>query len=196
MAKPSLCRAAKPLLRCRASDVVAGVSAARAAFGPDYCRAMVSRPALQLIAAGYMVVEARVLLVHHNRFARWVPPGGHVEQGETFGEAAEREFEEETGIAAHAISAAAVIHPPDENAQPLPVPFYCDLEHEGFDPPAYAHFFFVEPVGAELAPRAQQSEVRSCRWFTEAELADLESFEQVRSLALHALTHHPAARGR
>lgn len=42
----------------------------------------------------------KVLLFHYvykDGFSYWVPPGGSVEEGETFGQAAQRELYEETG---------------------------------------------------------------------------------------------------
>lgn len=42
--------------------------------------------------------EGRVLLIHHRRLARWLPPGGELEPDETPLEAAARELFEETGL--------------------------------------------------------------------------------------------------
>ncbi|MCP2336440.1 NUDIX domain-containing protein [Actinomadura rupiterrae] len=148
---------------------------------------------LVLICSGYLVEQGRVLLVHHNRFDKWVPPGGHIEPGETFAETAVREFKEETGLLVEALSSQPGIHPPDDNATPEPVPFYADLEREGFATPALVQFFYVRRAaashGQELA--AELSEVHDARWFGLAELDDLKTFEQVRSLARFALGNYP-----
>lgn len=40
----------------------------------------------------------KILLVHHKKFNKWVQPGGHIEDNETFEEAALREAFEETGV--------------------------------------------------------------------------------------------------
>jgi 8-oxo-dGTP diphosphatase len=42
--------------------------------------------------------RGRVLLIHHKRLAKWLPPGGELEPGETPLEAAARELHEETGL--------------------------------------------------------------------------------------------------
>ncbi|WP_344900022.1 NUDIX hydrolase [Actinomadura meridiana] len=143
-----------------------------------------------LICSGYLVEQGQVLLVHHNRFGKWVPPGGHIEPGETFAETAVREFKEETGLLVEALSAQPVIHPPDDNATPEPVPFYVDTEREGFRVPAIVQFFYVRRVGDDQL-QAQLEEVHDTRWFTLADLDDLPTFEQVRSLARFALRNYP-----
>lgn len=148
------------------------------------------------ICSGYLVERGRVLLVHHNRFGKWVPPGGHIEPGETFAQTAVREFKEETGLLVRVLSSqAAEIHPPDANATPEPVPFYVDLEREGFRVPAVAQYYFVQrqdgTTGQE--PCAQPEEVFDAAWFTLNDLDGLPTFGQVRSLARFALRNYPDA---
>ncbi|WP_433228253.1 NUDIX hydrolase [Actinomadura formosensis] len=144
-----------------------------------------------LICSGYLVEQGRVLLVHHNRFGKWVPPGGHIEPGETFAETAVREFKEETGLLVEALSSQPVIHPPDDNATPEPVPFYADLEREGFRVPAIVQFFYVRRITDDQELQAQLEEVHDAKWFTLGDLDDLPTFEQVRSLARFALCNYP-----
>jgi 8-oxo-dGTP pyrophosphatase MutT (NUDIX family) len=148
------------------------------------------------ICSGYLVEQGRVLLVHHNRFGQWVPPGGHIEPGETFAQTAAREFKEETGLLVRVLSSQpAVIHPPDRNATPEPVPFYVDLEREGFRIPAIAQYYFVQRQDGTASQelQAQPEEVCDAAWFTLADLDDLPTFEQVRSVARFALRNYPDA---
>jgi 8-oxo-dGTP diphosphatase len=147
-----------------------------------------------LICSGYLVEQGRVLLVHHNRFDKWVPPGGHIEPGETFAGTVVREFKEETGLLVEALSAQPVIHPADANATPEPVPFYVDLEREGFAVPAIVQFFYVRRLAQAVGQpvHAQLEEVRAARWFAREDLTRLPTFEQVRSLAWFALHNYPA----
>ncbi len=48
--------------------------------------------------AVFVVREGRVLLHHHPKLGRWLPPGGHIEPDELPDEAALREVKEEAGI--------------------------------------------------------------------------------------------------
>lgn len=148
-----------------------------------------------LICSGYLVNAGKVLLVHHNKFDKWVPPGGHLEPGETFAQAAGRECFEETGLRVRVLSAAPVIHAPDANAVPEPVPFYVDVEREGFAIPALAQFFYLRMEEGQTAAqaKAQDSELHGLRWFQAEELLALKTFPQVRSLAAYALSNHPDA---
>ncbi|KUF15511.1 hypothetical protein AT728_26005 [Streptomyces silvensis] len=148
-----------------------------------------------LICSGYLVERGRVLLVHHNRFDKWVPPGGHIEPGESFAATAVREFKEETGLLVEAVSSQPEIHPADANATPEPVPFYVDIEREGFAIPALVQFFYVQrqPGAREQSVRAQLEEVHGAAWFGPEDLDALKTFDQVRSLARFALSNYPVA---
>jgi 8-oxo-dGTP pyrophosphatase MutT (NUDIX family) len=143
--------------------------------------------------SGYLVEGGKVLLVHHNRFDKWVPPGGHIEPGESFAGTAVREFKEETGLLVEAISSQPAVHPADHNATPEPVPFYVDIEREGFPTPALVQFFYVQrQAGArKQAVEADLAEVHGAGWFGLDDIGALKTFDQVRSLARFALLNYP-----
>lgn len=42
--------------------------------------------------------EGKLLLIHHKRLQKWLPPGGEMHEGETPLECAVRELKEETGL--------------------------------------------------------------------------------------------------
>ena len=52
----------------------------------------------------YIVHNSKVLLVHHPRYAMWLPVGGHIELDEDPEQAIHREVQEETGLAIRLLS--------------------------------------------------------------------------------------------
>ncbi len=51
-----------------------------------------------LTPSAVVIEEGHILLVHHRRIGAWLPPGGHIDEGELPHEAAIREVFEETGV--------------------------------------------------------------------------------------------------
>lgn len=51
-----------------------------------------------LVATAYVVRDGKTLLLKHKKLGMWLPPGGHVEPGETPDEGVRREVREETGL--------------------------------------------------------------------------------------------------
>ncbi|HEV2412759.1 MAG TPA: NUDIX hydrolase [Candidatus Saccharimonadales bacterium] len=148
------------------------------------------------ICAGYLVEDGKVLLVHHNVFDKWVPPGGHIEAGQTFAETAAREVEEETGVKVELISSQPNINPKDKAAVAEAVPFYVDVEYAFKPTPAIVQFFWVRRKKGVpgTALKAQTKEVYNVGWFDKEQLQSLPTFEQVRTVSTYALTHHPDAK--
>ncbi len=75
--------------------------------GVDLCRkAKPATPPMHLVSYFVVVDDEHVLLVDHKNAQLWLPPGGHVEQGEHPRVAVQRELEEELGfVALHPIEA-------------------------------------------------------------------------------------------
>jgi len=135
------------------------------------------------------VVRGEATLLHwHKRLARWLPPGGHIEQDEEPGEAALREVREETGLVCEIVATS----PSHAFTQPrqLPAPYTILLEDiPDSEEPAHQHIdliYFVRPVdGADHGT----VEDPTLRWVSEAELRDNGSLEvrgRDRSAAVEA----------
>jgi 8-oxo-dGTP pyrophosphatase MutT (NUDIX family) len=146
------------------------------------------------ICSGYLVENGKVLLVHHNGFDKWVPPGGHIEPNDTFASAAAREVFEETGLEVDVLSSQSELNPNDDKAIADAVPFYVDIEYDFKPKPAIVQFYWVRRKAGVLSKlTAQTEEVYDVDWFNAEQLKTLATFEQVRTLAIHALSHHPDA---
>jgi 8-oxo-dGTP pyrophosphatase MutT (NUDIX family) len=145
-----------------------------------------------LVCSGYLVEDGKVLLVHHNVFNKWVPPGGHIEAGDTFSDAAAREVLEETGLDVEVLSTTPSLID-DDNATPLPGPFYVDMLTEGFKIPPITQYFYVRRKDRSQEISTQIEEVHEVRWFTAEEIETIPTFEQVRVLCRYALENHPDA---
>lgn len=122
----------------------------------------------------------RVLLVHHKKFDKWMPPGGHQEKTENPYEAAVRETKEETGI-----DVTPYLPQPraiDDRATKIPLPDYI-LEEKidaREDQPEHYHldmiYIVVVPYRAAVCREYESSAIR---WFTLEEVDGLPVFENI-----------------
>ena len=147
--------------------------------------------AYKQFASGYFVKDKKVLLVHHNKFDKWVPPGGHIEENETPDQTVIREWKEEVGLDIKVLPAHPSAFGGDENATPIPMPFHIDLEREDFDVPHIGYFFFVSAVVNDKEINLQKSELFNAGWFSKDDLKNLKTFDQVRALATYAIDYYP-----
>lgn len=133
---------------------------------------------IDLCVVAFVVHDDEVLLVEHAKLGCWLPPGGHVEPGETTDEALFREVREETGIA---LTSGDVIQPPRQppasafhNSRSLLVPRFVDI-HDFPPVPGHRHLALV--YHAEIRERASFVAPPGAdrpRWFARDELADPE----------------------
>jgi len=128
-----------------------------------------------LVVVGYIVHDSKVLLVWHEKLRKWLPPGGHVEEGELPIEAVIREVLEETGYAV-TLRGRTSAGGNEEGVQVLPLPHhiqveYIDEQHDHLD-------FAYECCLANPNPTANGTSKH--RWFTEGELAEPGVGENVR----------------
>jgi 8-oxo-dGTP pyrophosphatase MutT (NUDIX family) len=145
------------------------------------------------LAAGYLVKKGKVLLVHHKKFNKWAPPGGHIEEDETPDEAVIREWKEELYVDIEIIPAHESAFSGDKNTRAIPMPFYIDLERdEVFDVPHVGYFFYVKMVGDKKIVNVLKKELYEAKWFAKEELPKLVTFNQVKALAEYAIDHYPS----
>jgi 8-oxo-dGTP pyrophosphatase MutT (NUDIX family) len=115
----------------------------------------------------FIVHEAKVLLVNHPRYSKWLAPGGHVELDENPNEALVREIEEETGLDVEILSKQPEGDYP--GTELLMVPEYMGV-HEA-NPP-HRHIDLVYFARAINNAHRQSDEHDEVRWFSSDELDD------------------------
>jgi len=135
--------------------------------------------------------DGKVLLVHHKKFDKWTPPGGHIEENETPDQALVREWKEELNLDINILPAHESAFAGDSNATPIPMPFHIDLEREGFDVPHLGYFFYVKLKNPNQSVKLLKDELHNVKWFSKEELPTLQTFDQVRALANYAIDHYP-----
>lgn len=134
--------------------------------------------------AVFTVAAGKVLLLLHRELERWLPPGGHLEPGETPDEAAIREVREETGLAIrlHYGPESMAAGGPRLLARPAGI----QLERIA---PGHEHIdlvYFAVPDGPEITPRCSR-ESHQVGWFGPEDWRRLGVNEEIRSWAALAI---------
>src|SRR4051794_40559637 len=117
---------------------------------------------LEKAAGGVVLRNGMVAVVHRPKYDDWSLPKGHVEEGETWEQAALREVEEELGIRARTVRALEPVR--------YRTPKGRDKE---------VRYWLMEPVEGEFAPNDEVDEVR---WVAPEEAGALLSYEADRTL--------------
>ena len=126
--------------------------------------------AYRYFSAGYLIRDGKVLLVHHKKFDKWTPPGGHIKENEAPDQALIREWKEELSFDIDILPAYASAFRGDGNAMPIPMPFHIDLEREGFDVPHIGFFFYVDLRNDAQVMSVLKDELHNAKWFSKKEI--------------------------
>lgn len=120
--------------------------------------------------AVFVVAREKVLLLHHRKLQKWLPPGGHIEPGELPDEAAVREVREETGLEVELVGKKAL---PDDIVGPrqLVIPAGVQLENIDAEHQHIDFVYYARPTG-ELNPRSN-GESTELGWYGLDELPDV-----------------------
>lgn len=129
----------------------------------------------------YIVEEEKVLLLLHGKQRVWLPPGGHVEEGELPHQCAIREAYEETGLEVALIEDEHLWFEEGE-ARSLPRPYFCLLEdikaHGNKEAHHHLDMVFVgRAVGGAL--RHNDAEAMAMRWFNVEEVEAMVVPEEI-----------------
>lgn len=131
-----------------------------------------------------MVDNSRVLLIHHRKLDKWIPPGGHIEADETPDEALVREMKEELGLDVRILNYSDI--PLEGNVKRhLALPFYVNVHSVG-DHDHCCFFYVCEALNLREID-GNKRELKEFAWFTEEELYADRIPLDVRHQAIRAL---------
>lgn len=117
-------------------------------------------------------VDKKILLCHHQRFNRWVQPGGHIEDNELPEETALRETYEETGVRVKLLGERFPRE--DDFIRPLGI-----QRNRGKDGSLHVDITYVG-VPLNQDDVIEDDEIDRCAWFSLEELNDIEVFPDIK----------------
>lgn len=137
-----------------------------------------------LVATAYVVRGDKTLLLKHRKLGLWLPPGGHVEPGETPDEAVRREVREETGLDIDFVEPPRPPVMDDERVTSLHQPQRVQVEAiPGHD----HHVDLVYFTAARPGPEPSSAEGHEMRWHGAADLDAGHLTDEIRLSSLDAI---------
>lgn len=137
------------------------------------------------VATAYAVREGRVLLLKHKKLGLWLPPGGHIDEGETPDQAALRELKEETGLEGDFVVPRRADTPPHGRVEYLHPPQHVQVE-EIPDHNHHVDFIYVlKARPGEVRPGPGES--GEWRWHSHEELGEPHVSHEVRESGRRAI---------
>jgi ADP-ribose pyrophosphatase YjhB (NUDIX family) len=138
----------------------------------------------EFTVAVFVVHRGRVLLLFHPKIAIWLPPGGHIEEGELPDEAAVREVLEETGVRVRLVGDRGV-----DVAYPRQLVRPAGIQLEDIAP-GHQHIdlvYFAVPVDDDCAVSRECAERDRAGWYGPDELESLGANEEIRKWVARAM---------
>ena len=132
-------------------------------------------------ATTFVVHDKCSLLLWHNQIGAWLPPGGHIEEGELPEEAALREVREETGLEVELLGEPGTWG----QVRVLRRPVCILLEDITPDHQHIDLIYFARVRGGSLRLNPEESD--ASRWCTVDELDSAEIAADIRILARNAI---------
>ena len=146
-------------------------------------------PPRHFVVSGYVVYAGKTLLLLHKKLGLWLPPGGHINEGELPEEAAVREIREETGLDVELLSPQRAPDPSAPGVRYLRVPNHVQLEDIPNHPQHIDLIYFCRAKSDQA--RFSPKESRALRWHSIEPLPDAHIRDEVRdtaTLAIHFVT--------
>lgn len=143
------------------------------------------RPQRHFVATGYVVHEGRTLLLLHKKLGLWLPPGGHIDEGELPEEAVLREIREETGLEVELVSPRRQPHPSAPGVRYLYLPNHVQLEDIPNHPQHIDLIYFCRALTTEAVRAVDEAD--ALRWHTWDELGQPHVRDEVRDTGRQAI---------
>lgn len=115
----------------------------------------------------FIVHDNKVLLVHHPRYGKWIPMGGHIELDEDPEEALFREIEEETGLTVKILSDKPSLQSPGTKF--ILKPNYIDVHEANLSHRHIALIYFALATNNKAIISDEHNQLK---WFSRAELKE------------------------
>lgn len=124
---------------------------------------------LDIVVAGYIVRDNKVLLIHHRKLDKWLPVGGHIKKDETPDSALIREVGEELGEEFKAgIEFVHYPKPRRGNQKEYALPFYTNVHHITEDHLHYCLFYLLKSKTNKI--KLNEEELIGYNWFKSSDL--------------------------
>ena len=143
------------------------------------------KPQRHFVATAYVVHEGRTLLLLHRKLGLWLPPGGHIDEGELPEEAALREVREETGLEVELLSPRRRPDPKAPGVRYLHLPNHVQLEDIPNHPQHIDLIYFCRAVTTKAV--ISPAEHHAMRWHSHAELDADHIRDEVRDTGRMAI---------
>ncbi|NMB66642.1 NUDIX domain-containing protein [Candidatus Woesearchaeota archaeon] len=134
---------------------------------------------LDIVVASLIVEKDKILLIHHKKLNKWLPPGGHIEKNETPDEAVKREIKEEINSELELISYKK---PFDFKGNNLVFPFYINKHLIKEDHYHYCLYYLGKLKDNNI--KIEKNEILNYKWIKEKELQNFISNQDLELLNL------------
>lgn len=135
-----------------------------------------------LVVAGFLIHNGKLLLIHHRKLDIWIPLGGHIDEDETPDQALKREFKEELNLDIEILNFNHITNKGFVRKE-LAVPFYVNVHSVGDHD--HCCFYYLCKLKSENIV-VNEKELKGFEWFTVEELNQEHVPEDVKEIALKA----------
>jgi 8-oxo-dGTP diphosphatase len=146
------------------------------------------------VATGYVYDKQAdmFLLVLHKKLGKWLPPGGHLLEGEEPHKGVQRELFEETGVKGRILNLLSTpdVDTPDTPQLPTPFCVLSEIIPAGPHEEEHVHIDFIyvlEIIPSEVLKLCSE-EVSLATWVSSEHIDDVETFENVKRIC-RAISH-------